>query len=374
MGLESGDASLHAYDLVLVDEYQDFNQLEAAFIDFLTDTSPIMIVGDDDQALYSQLRDSSWDYIRSKYGGGEYEVFELPFCMRCPEVVVAAVADVIKRARDLAKLEGRIDKPYRYFPPVKGEDSERYPRIALIQTSVQRQSANYMSMFIAQAIDEIPQEEVDAARQGGYPAALVIVPNPYRNQIVQHLEDSGYLVETREPPDTNLDRELGLALLKEDPESNLGWRIILKNEDRQTAAEAVSQTADKTKLLVEFITKELRERTLEEARAWTEPEEEPKTGPPIREADGVPSVRITSFEGAKGLSAQHVFMAGLQKGDLPRRDDSIQDLEICRFVVGLTRTRKKCYLVYTRNFAGKWKEPSSFIDWIDSSRLDPNQA
>jgi len=80
---------------------------------------------------------------------------------------------------------------------------------------------------------------------------------------------------------------------------------------------------------------------------------------------------VTSFEGAKGLSAQHVFIAGLHDGEIPRKPDRVQDLEICKFVVGLTRTRKKCSLIYTRHFAGQWKSPSSFISWINRRRLEP---
>ena len=70
---------------------------------------------------------------------------------------------------------------------------------------------------------------------------------------------------------------------------------------------------------------------------------------------------MTSFEGAKGLSAQHMYIIGLNNGELPHDPDSIKDLEICKFVVGLTRTRKKCTLIHTGNFAGTWKMPSSFI-------------
>jgi superfamily I DNA/RNA helicase len=84
----------------------------------------------------------------------------------------------------------------------------------------------------------------------------------------------------------------------------------------------------------------------------------------------VPPVRVTSFEGAKGLSAQHVFIAGLHDGELPHDPAGIKDLEICKFVVGLTRTRKKCTLIHTGRFAGDWKSPSSFISWIDDARLD----
>jgi superfamily I DNA/RNA helicase len=87
------------YDLVLIDEFQDFNKMEAAVIDLLAEKSPIVIAGDDDQALYSKLRGASWDYIRALHLSGDYEVFELPFCMRRPEVVVGAVNDVIKESR-----------------------------------------------------------------------------------------------------------------------------------------------------------------------------------------------------------------------------------------------------------------------------------
>src|SRR5207249_7733227 len=133
----NGAAGLPAYELVLIDEYQDFNALEAGIIRLLALRSPILVAGDDDQALYRQLRDASWDHIRALHGGGEFEVFELPFCMRCPKVIVDAANDVLSQARREALLQGRIEKPYRHFPPAKGADSLRYPTIALVRTSVQ---------------------------------------------------------------------------------------------------------------------------------------------------------------------------------------------------------------------------------------------
>src|SRR5581483_6282162 len=75
------DASLiPEYELVLIDEFQDFNKMEAAVIDLLAEKSAIVVAGDDDQALYSQLRGASWDHIRARYASGNYEIFELPFC------------------------------------------------------------------------------------------------------------------------------------------------------------------------------------------------------------------------------------------------------------------------------------------------------
>jgi len=52
------------YKLIIVDEYQDFNALETSVLSYIIDFSPSLIVGDDDQALYCQLRDSKPDFIR----------------------------------------------------------------------------------------------------------------------------------------------------------------------------------------------------------------------------------------------------------------------------------------------------------------------
>lgn len=368
-GLSCGRATPESYDLVLIDEYQDFNALEAGVIDALAERSPIVIAGDDDQALYSQLRDASWDHIRLLSEAGEYEVFKLPFCMRCPKVVVDAVNDVLTKAEELDSLEGRIEKPYKHFPPAKGADSVKYPKIAHVETSVQRQDAPYMGRYLAQAIAQIPKDEIETAGRGDYPAALVIVAQPYRDQIVNYLEGAGYIVDTRRDSDSKLNREAGISILKVDRVSNLGWRIVLGADAPSFLKDAVVATADDTTRLVDVLSDEYRERVLAEVDAYEPPEDVEAEAETPAPAD-VPNVRVTSFEGAKGLSAQHVYIAGLHNGELPHDSASIKDLEICKFVVALTRTRKKCTLIRTRNFAGNWKTPSSFISWIDPARLE----
>ena len=367
-GLSTGVA-IDCFELVLIDEYQDFNALEARIIDALAETSPILIAGDDDQALYSQLRDASWDHIRLLNNAGEYEVHKLPFCMRCPKVVVDAVNDVLKRANELEHLAGRIDKPYKHFPPVKGPDSAKYPLIEQVETSVQRQNANYMGGYIAKAITQIPEDELQESLHGGYPAALVIVAQPYREQIVRHLEEAGHVVDTKRDTKSKLSRDTGLELLQGDPSSNLGWRIVLGVDKPAFLTEAVAATADNGTPLVEVIPAEYREDVLAQVEAYKSPEE-PVTEREGEESDERPVIKVTSFEGAKGLSAQHVYMAGLHDGELPHDAASIEDLEICKFVVGLTRTRKKCTLIHTRNFAGNWKTPSCLLGWIDQTRID----
>jgi len=289
--------------------------------------------------------------------------------MRCPKVVVDAVNDVLTKAEELDRLEGRIEKPYKHFPPAKGADSAKYPKIVDVETSVQRQDANYMGRYLVQAIAQIPEDEIKTAVRDGYPAALVIVAQPYRDQIVSHLEGAGYVVDTRRDSDSKLNREAGISILKVDRVSNLGWRIVLGTDAPSFLKDAVVATADGTSRLVDVLPDEYRESVLAEVEVCELPEEVEAEAETPAPAD-VPAVRVASFEGAKGLSAQHVYIAGLHNGELPHDSASIKDLEICKFVVALTRTRKKCTLIRTRNFAGNWKKPSSFISWIDPARLE----
>ena len=60
-------------------------------------------------------------------------------------------------------MTGRIDKPYRYYEPLKGADSREYPRIDLVKTTVQRGNANYFGRYIEEAIRSIPEAHIEEA-------------------------------------------------------------------------------------------------------------------------------------------------------------------------------------------------------------------
>jgi superfamily I DNA/RNA helicase len=288
--------------------------------------------------------------------------------MRCPEVIVDAVNDIIVRAQKLKKLEGRIKKPYKYFAPTKGGDSDKYPKIALVRTSIQRESLNYMGRYIADAIARIPKDELEAAGKGGYPAALVIAVRPYSGQIIACLKEGNFTLDIKEDGEDVLDRVQGLRILKENEKSNLGWRIVIEAEDEGFAADLVDKTAKLDRPMIDVMPSKYREKILAEARqvesASDGNEEDRELGKTAA------MVKVTSFEGAKGLSAQHVFIAGLHNGEIPKDPDNVRDLEICKFVVGLTRTRKRCYLIHTGRFGAQQKRPCLFISWIEDNRFE----
>jgi superfamily I DNA/RNA helicase len=354
-----------SYELVLIDEFQDFNRMEASVIDLLAEQNRIVIAGDDDQALYSQLRGASWDHIRAHYEGGHYEIFELPFCMRCPEVIVGAVNDVIAKARKDKKLQGRINKPYRYYEPVKGDDSRRHPKIDLVVTSAQRANANYFGRYIEESIRGISEHDFKLAAEKNEPAVLVIGSNPYRRQVEEYLTEAGFI--TTDQAAELSDRERALEILAKNGKSNLGWRIILAEEDENVARDAIRATAGNGQNLLEGIAERLREAVLKEAQEWMA-----KRPPANKDAlkEGISKVKVTSFEGAKGLSAQYVFLIGLHSGEIPRNINNVQDIEICRFLVGMTRTKKKCAILVTTRFGDQFKRRSEFLYWISAERIE----
>ena len=77
-----------------------------------------------------------------------------------------------------------------------------------------------------------------------------------------------------------------------------------------------------------------------------------------------PRVICTSLTGSKGLSAEHVFVVGMNNGDFPRVPSAIESLEVSQLIVALSRTRKQCHLVSCLRFGAVTKTRSSFIGWL----------
>jgi len=286
--------------------------------------------------------------------------------MRCPEVIVGAVNDIVSKAQENRKLDGRIDKPYRYYPPVKGDDSKRFPKIDRVETTVQRDNANYFGRYIEKCVKAIPAEEVKQAKERNEPAVLIIGSDPYRRQVQNYLVEAG-LLEAKGKSELD-EREQALEILSEDPNSNLGWRIILACGEVAIARERVQKANADNIALSEVIPEPERAAVLKEAAVWKAAQEAAEQEPTPSQEVG--SIAITSYEGSKGRSALYVFLVGLHSGELPADARDIKDLEICKFLVGLTRTKKKCTILTTGRFANQFKNPSLFLTWIDQSRFN----
>ncbi|MEX0999038.1 MAG: UvrD-helicase domain-containing protein [Thermodesulfobacteriota bacterium] len=397
-----------SFSQVVVDEYQDFNSLEVAFIDEIAESSPVLIAGDDDQAVYA-FRHASPKYVREKAIHQDFVKFDLPYCSRCPQVIVDAVCDITTKAQSINKLQDRIDKPYICFLPDKETDSTNNPKIIHARCSVQTLRAPYISKFIEKEIKEIPQEEIDHARKKGYPCVLILGPKHYAKQINNYLKKSFKNIDYKENQKNEIDIVDGYKLLINNKESNLGWRIILKCTDYPMIEEAIQETHKSNAPLFNIIEETFRNdhlgivSALEIIKAGNEVSEEiqQKVSTYCKHTKGIESlmeifsvddnadqivvdqdedtsvsIKITTLNGSKGLSANYVFIVGMNNtggglSGFPSNSTDPSDNEICQLIVGITRTRKKCYLISNSRFADFSRiKKSVFIDWIDPSKID----
>lgn len=82
-----------------------------------------------------------------------------------------------------------------------------------------------------------------------------------------------------------------------------------------------------------------------------------------------PKIMVTSYVAAKGLSAAHVFVTGLNVGHLPYREDPTDD-EVRQFLVALSRTRKQCHLISCKMYNGRFQKPSPFVQLLGSGQVE----
>jgi len=402
--LQKNLAILPSFSQIVIDEFQDFNPLEVAFIEELSKKGPILIVGDDDQAVYDG-RSASPVHLRDLYKSGEFAVFELPFCSRCPEVIVNATNAVIKRAHVLGHLQGRISKRYECYIEAKEKDSIKYPKVIVARCS----TAKVIPKYIEHEIAKIDANDIAESHNKGkeYPSVLIVGPKQYLREVEKQLRVK-YPALSYTP---SIDFEYGLIeafeQLLNDEKSNLGWRILMeilldRKEQKKILAASLQGSAMVNLLDQDFIATHLK--AIEIIRAIRSKELLPPAAKKMlrsvvgHDFDSVikyfnksekealpeidiikPSILLTSFVGCKGLSAGHVFIIGANNGSIPKKADHIEDLEISQFVVALTRAKKQCHIVSNqwlispKDPEGNWQqkfEKSCFVTWIPPELIE----
>ena len=388
------------YEQILVDEYQDFNKLVVFFLDLLAKKSGILIVGDDDQALYGNMRTASPKYMRDKYYGSEYRNYDLPYCSRCTKVIVRSMKDVVSQAQSIGKLKSRIDKEFKCFTPGKREDSENYPKIIHAHCTVQKSSIPYISRFIDEQLSSLSAKQINKAKQEADFTALVAAPTrpPYLDQIETYFQEKGYYqVFTKSNNTSDMPPVLDgyEKLLKQGRKTNLGWRILLKCRSIDETPDIIKKAGndnsifsflpeefkDKHLFLLDSYEKIKNEKELSKVERQVFEEELDITPAEVdgvirpedeegKEGDKI-DIMVTTYVGCKGLSGGFVFLTGLNNGTVPNNPASPLNIEIRNFIVALTRTVKRCYLISNSFFGGSRQGKSSvFIDWINDKRID----
>lgn len=385
------------YSQVVVDEFQDFNTLEVSLIDLLASKSPILLAGDDDQAVYETLKSASVKHIRQRYSDEEsdYQNFTLPFCSRCTRVIVDATNDIISNASKAGYLKDRIDKQFLYFDdPEKDKESERNPQIVYAQVYPAQ-----IPWFIQERVKDIATELRDNFS--------ILLISPTRNQcgrIVEALRNKGFENIQYVKKQENVEPTIleGLKLLLENNSSNLGWRIVARallpveefesilrntaNDNHSPQFYKFIGQADKKE--VRALLKDLRavrdnkdEKSREEMVNFlyrleadfvgtaTEELREQIRSPSQRPIEpGLKNIimKATTIASAKGLAADYVFITHFDDRFFIKNSDkkNITDQDICSFIVALTRARKRVFLI-----SSDTKKKPTFLEWIDNANI-----
>jgi superfamily I DNA/RNA helicase len=389
--LEKRRDKIPAYQQVVVDEFQDFNRLEVSLIDLLAEKSPVLLAGDDDQALY-EFKQASSEHIRRRHSEESlgFQSFELPFCSRCPRVIVEAANDIVKAATSKGHLKGRIAKRYEYFEErTKNAVCDSNPKITYAYILDKR-----IPWFIHKQIERIAKTLRKAF------SVLIISPFSLQSSnIATALKKKGFgRVESgdkRADDPTLLD---GLKLLSEDQESNLGWRIVAKSLLEREEFESLLKDVDKkeTQAIHNFMSANHKSKVsamlkvVRKLRAYKSIEEEHlpilhgmnvdffdlvseamtenfALGDRGAVGHGIRNIHIktTTIQSSKGLAAEYVFITHFDDRYFIGQDASkVSDQHICNFLVALTRAKNKVFLISCKD------QDPTFLQWIDKRRID----
>lgn len=391
---EADKNNVPSYEQVLIDEFQDFNKLEVSMIDLLATKSPILLAGDDDQALYEFLKNASAHHIRVRHGDEmpEYAAFNLPYCARCPEVVVEATNDLIKVAKENGLLKKRISKPYIYLPNKdKDKISSQFPFI-----SYANKFATQVPWFIEKSIGETAN-----TLKNKFDVLIITSNNNQVRAIAKGLITKGF--RNLDFPEKRKDREVNFLdafdMLIDNKEDNLGWRIIasllLSTDELNILIKKTSE--DLSKKLFELLPAGFTKGVLETAKAVKYILNEKPISPELLAStfkqfgidpdkissnylceefyalnppSGNPALRnipikITTIQSSKGLAADVVFIANFDDRYFLKDGNTITDQDICNFLVALTRTKKKAFLISTIP-----KKAPSLLKWINRNKIE----
>jgi len=370
------------YDLILIDEFQDFNLLEYKFIDLLNKKNITILVGDDDQSLYA-WKGARPQVIRDLYRQAHTEEFSMDYCYRCPEVIVKAVNDLILVAKNKGYLKNRLDDKKFLYPKERKDDkheiSAKYPKIDFLP-SVSGDQLFYQ-------LSERIREDTQGNREK---RVLVLTPSYFKQNMYGGLVRMGLNVveyelfgnekHNKKKHKYLIDCFNTLSIRKTD---NLALRKILYlYQTEEQIKETVVASCNDSKKLWNCITAEIREKIGKDITIFKTVKIGKKK---LTEGElsrfnnifniknllskmlkgfdshtrGAIEVEIVTVTGSKGLSADFVYYVGIDDGIIfDQTLRKLTDRSIREFLVGMTRAKEKLTLISLKD-----KQPS-IIDFI----------
>jgi hypothetical protein len=229
--MKNDNSKIPVYDLILVDEFQDFNKEEAELIDLLASKSEVVIVGDDDQALY-RFKGSSPDFIRDKHSDAntDFESHTLRFCSRCTEIIMKYFHAIVKKYNldDISK--SRVAKEYICYLPDKIEDSEKNNSIYLIKNCPPGMAAYKIQKKLEKIIEDQKVKDVLVLGEGRSCKSNL-------SMIAGQLKRYGFKNVDYRADDSILDINYRIIdaykFFNYNEDSEIGWRLLNNPSDKK---------------------------------------------------------------------------------------------------------------------------------------------
>lgn len=381
------------YDLILVDEFQDFNEMESEFIDLLSTKNEVLIVGDDDQALYG-WRGASSRFIRNKFdkSNTDFESHTLKFCSRCTEVIVNAFHEIVENFTKKNMISDRISKEYISYEPDKKEDSKLNPKILIFENTPLGQIPIKIMIELSEILKE--QKIKSALIIGEARTCQKMLLN-----ISSKLRELGFKNVNH---DANFNKVFsfktniieGYKILSQGKNPLLAWRLLIEELGYEQSKKLIFDNYDNPTEFMRSIPVAFKKTQGKNAGTFNAILNKPKSGRDkianssieglskqivltekekrdtlvnqlIDENKNLSrpltnlNITVCSILGSKGLGADVVFLIGFDQGKLPS-GQNIEDSEIYQMLVALTRAKKRIYLINTTG-----SKMSQFIDYMD---------
>lgn len=390
---------------ILVDEYQDLNPADQDLIKLLSNSSHLLVVGDDDQSIYSGRYADPSGIVNFTKSYPKAIKITLPVCSRCPTAVLKAGYNLINKNNP----QKREAKPILVALP----DTDKKANNGYV-ASVGLKSAKAEAEFIGNAIKSIITYNKDDAnnimvlcanKQLGIELINEIKINhpdiPIQDNLSKHKEDEDndliihYLARFLSNHEDNLALRILLALLvKLSPKSfSIIFSLVQKNNNLWETVQletVIKETKNEREALENFIknvkdseNKNINERMSAFSQifpAVTEPikkyidehkkSEETKIDD---EARTVPhfspsGVQFMTMHSAKGLGAKYIFIPLLEKEiKLPAKDIEEQRRLL---YVAITRARISVIMTWAYSRQSAIRHKAGGGGYIKRNRSD----
>lgn len=393
-------------EFFIIDEYQDFNQAEEELIETISNSAKgLLIVGDDDQVLYEELKSGKASLIRELYNDKGFVNAMLPYCGRCDYHIVKATEYFIQKDREQESIE-------KVYLPLNGDTAS--PKVQVIGCATSATAVDYIRKFVEVHEKEIEERKAKLENnEEKDPFLLILSPsrelkfyssksakeqlfgivNKYKREDKKFSEDYfmvlNYYSLAKHPENNFTFRKVlfyeGVFVNKFLPhclDKNIGFyqisdelikSIMVKTSEIQEIIDSKDPVTDKVaklnkhlkiedpdKLISEMGTKEMSDKAI----TFLEHEEEEEAELAELEIQEMSSVEFMTIVGAKGLSADHVIIIGFDETNMAWITKNA-------FFVAMTRARKSLHII-TALASGGSKGPHYFLNSIPEEHIDFN--